>query len=84
MTKYSAIFGKKGGAAVIRIGDYVVKMNEGVCRVDSELLLDSYQDRRQVPYYLLLPVFCDICSRDETQCAVEKVPYEFKVLITEF
>ena len=44
---------------MIRIGDYVVKMNEGVCRVDSELLLDSYQDRRQVPYYLLLPVAND-------------------------
>lgn len=44
---------------MIRVGDYVVKMNEGVCRVDSELLLDSYQDKRQVPYYLLLPVAND-------------------------
>ncbi|MBQ6541311.1 MAG: CarD family transcriptional regulator [Lachnospiraceae bacterium] len=44
---------------MIHIGDYVVKMNEGVCRVDSELLLDSYQDKRQVPYYLLLPVAND-------------------------
>jgi CarD family transcriptional regulator len=44
---------------MIRIGDYVVKMNEGVCRVDSELLLDSFQEKRQVPYYLLLPVAND-------------------------
>ena len=44
---------------MIHIGDYVVKMNEGVCRVDSELLLDSYQDKKQIPYYLLLPVAND-------------------------
>lgn len=44
---------------MIRIGDYVVKMNEGVCRVDSELLLDSFQEKRQVPYFLLLPVAND-------------------------
>ncbi|MBO4410944.1 MAG: CarD family transcriptional regulator [Lachnospiraceae bacterium] len=41
---------------MIGIGDYVVKMNEGVCYVDQELLLESFQDKRQVPYYLLLPV----------------------------
>ena len=44
---------------MICIGDYVVKMNEGVCRVDSELLLDSFQEKRQVPYFLLLPVAND-------------------------
>ena len=41
---------------MIGIGDYVVKMNEGVCRVDQKLVLESFQDRRQVPYFLLLPI----------------------------
>ena len=41
---------------MIGIGDYVVKMNEGVCYVDLELLLESFQDKRHVPYYLLLQV----------------------------
>ena len=53
-----ALFQRKEGA-MIRIGDYVVKMNEGVCRVDCELLLDSRQDKHLVPYYLLLPISND-------------------------
>ena len=41
---------------MIGIGDYVVKMNEGVCRVDQRLVLESFQDKREVPYFLLLPI----------------------------
>ena len=39
------------------VGEYVMKSNEGVCRIDSTLMMQSYDaERGEIPYYLLIPV----------------------------
>ncbi len=39
------------------VGDYVVKVNDGVCRVDQTLRLPSMgAEKGEIPYFLLVPV----------------------------
>jgi len=41
---------------MLNIGDYIVKAGEGVCRVDSTIMMKVPGDGPEVPYYLLVPV----------------------------
>lgn len=37
------------------VGDYVVKSNEGVCRIEERILMKSFDDVER-PYFLLVPL----------------------------
>ena len=37
------------------IGDYVVKSNEGVCRIEDQVFMKGF-DREEKPYFMLVPI----------------------------
>ena len=41
---------------MLKVGDYVMKSSEGVCKVDRQLMMAPYDSREEVPYYLLIPI----------------------------
>ena len=41
---------------MLKVGDYVMKTIEGVCRVDDELMMKAYDSQVEVPFYLLVPI----------------------------
>lgn len=41
---------------MLKIGDYVMKNSEGVCRVDEQIMMRSYDNSGEVPYFLLVPL----------------------------
>ena len=41
---------------MLKIGEYVMKTSEGVCRVDEEIMMQSYDSSGEVPYFLLVPI----------------------------
>jgi len=47
---------QKGGIYVYEIGDYVIKANNGVCRVEDILHLDLPNADKNRLYYLLIPL----------------------------
>ena len=42
---------------MLEIGDYIVKVGEGVCRVDSEITMKVPGGSDEISYYLLVPVY---------------------------
>jgi CarD family transcriptional regulator len=41
---------------MLKIGEYVMKNSEGVCRVDEKVMMQSYDSTGEVPYFLLVPI----------------------------
>lgn len=41
---------------MLKIGEYVMKNSEGVCRVDEEVMMQSFDSAGEVPYFLLVPI----------------------------
>ena len=41
---------------MLKVGDYVMKTVEGVCRVDEELMLKAFGSSVEVPFYMLIPI----------------------------
>ena len=53
---YTSQYHAKGGIVVYEIGDYVVKANNGVCRIDNIQHLDLPNTDKNRLYYLLVPI----------------------------
>ena len=41
---------------MLKIGEYVMKNSEGVCRVDERVMMQSFDSTGEVPYFLLVPI----------------------------
>ncbi len=41
---------------MLKVGEYVMKSSEGVCRVDQRLFMTPYDSSEEVPYFLLIPI----------------------------
>lgn len=53
---YTSQYHAEGGIVVYEIGDYVVKANNGVCRIDNIQHLDLPNTDKNRLYYLLVPI----------------------------
>lgn len=53
---YADKIARKGGIVVYEIGDYVIKANNGVCRIEDILHLDLPNADKDRLYYLLIPI----------------------------
>lgn len=41
---------------MLKIGEYVMKNSEGICRVDEQVMLQAADNAGEVPYFLLIPI----------------------------